>query len=130
MLFSGFMIPVNRIPAFFKPIYDASFFQYGLSLVLINEYSDKTFTDCKFPRALNEASSCEYPGGIANLTVQCPEFASALQGGNQHCFPTGRTYLASLELEASDTGPYFGILIGFAVATAFLAFVSFTSKIT
>lgn len=39
MIFSGYMIPFFKIPIYFKWIYFVSIFQYGLSLLEINEFS-------------------------------------------------------------------------------------------
>ncbi|KOO23546.1 ABC2 type transporter superfamily protein [Chrysochromulina tobinii] len=47
LIFSGYVVPYNNIPAYFTWAYYASFFQYSFALLMINEFADRTFTrDC------------------------------------------------------------------------------------
>lgn len=47
MLFSGFLVPYENIPNYLQWLYNVSFFQYGTSIMLINEFEDKTYVDCQ-----------------------------------------------------------------------------------
>mmetsp|Transcript_32796 Transcript_32796/g.81228 ORF Transcript_32796/g.81228 Transcript_32796/m.81228 type:complete len:677 (+) Transcript_32796:126-2156(+) len=46
MLFSGYMIPYDSIPIYFKWLYHISFFQYSFAILRINQFVDITFDDC------------------------------------------------------------------------------------
>jgi len=128
MLFSGFMVPFNRIPVYFKWIYYASFFQYGLGLLLINEFEDVVFSDCDAPSDVTLSSSA------CNLTVlnaTCPAAATELTASrsNQFCYTTGIDYLARAhDLVPADKWRNLGILGGYVLASIILAFASFAQK--
>ena len=57
MLFSGYVIPYAAIPSYFKWLYYASFWQYCLGLLQLNEFRDRTYT-ANCPRTLVE----RFPG--------------------------------------------------------------------
>jgi hypothetical protein len=88
MLFSGYVIPYNQIPGYFKWLYYTSFFQYALSIAEINEFRGLTFSDC----------SQAVLGG--NETVTC-----ALG-----CYQTGEQYLEDQHINTDDLGRNFLIL--------------------
>ena len=47
LIFSGYLIPRDRIPWYFTWMYYASFFQYSFGLLQVNELTNRTFTeDC------------------------------------------------------------------------------------
>ena len=48
LMYSGFFIPYENIVTPFQAIYFASFFQYGMSNAVINEFQYKTFSDLPF----------------------------------------------------------------------------------
>jgi ABC-type multidrug transport system ATPase subunit len=45
-LFSGYIIPYNKIPSYFLWLYNISFFAYALSLLEINQFKGMKFSDC------------------------------------------------------------------------------------
>ncbi|KAM3573414.1 hypothetical protein VYU27_004594 [Nannochloropsis oceanica] len=46
LVFSGYMIPLARMPKYLKWLYWGSFYQYMYSSLVINHFSGLTFTDC------------------------------------------------------------------------------------
>ena len=47
MIFSGYVLPYGRMPYYFKWLYYASFWQYGLGVLQVNEFANRTYTeDC------------------------------------------------------------------------------------
>ncbi len=46
ILFSGFIIPYQQIPSFFKFLYDLSFFQHAIAILEINYFAGLKFSDC------------------------------------------------------------------------------------
>ena len=44
MIFSGYILPYNNIPSYFKFLYYASFWQYCLGILQINEFEDRIYT--------------------------------------------------------------------------------------
>jgi ABC-type multidrug transport system ATPase subunit len=45
LIFNGYMVPLSEIQPYFQWIYHASFLQYSMSTIIINEYKDTNFTD-------------------------------------------------------------------------------------
>ena len=78
MIFSGYVLPYNDLPVYFKPFYYLSFWQYGLGILQLNEFSEH-----------------EYSRGCPNVTVEdaCYEGALALLGhqAQQHNFTLNLT---------------------------------------
>ena len=78
MIFSGYVLPYNDLPVYFKPFYYLSFWQYGLGILQLNEFSEH-----------------EYSLGCPNVTVEdaCFEGALALLGhqAQQHNFTLNLT---------------------------------------
>lgn len=46
MLFSGFFLPYEEIPFFFRWLYEISFLRYAFNVLKINQWQDVTFDDC------------------------------------------------------------------------------------
>ena len=61
MIFSGYVLPYNDLPFFFKPFYYLSFWQYCLGVLQLNEFADH-----------------EYTQGCPNVTVRDDCFQGAL----------------------------------------------------
>ena len=55
------MLPYNDLPVYFKPLYYLSFWQYGLGILQLNEFSEH-----------------EYSRGCPNVTVEDACFEGAL----------------------------------------------------
>jgi ABC-type multidrug transport system permease subunit len=122
MIFSGFLIPFQRIPWFFRWLYHLSFFQYGLNALLINEFTDKVFTDC--------SSGTGMACNITQLATQQPTCATAMQTKNLGgCWETGRDYLDARNVDPDALAFNFGILAAYFFASAFLAFLAFRSAV-
>lgn len=90
MLFSGFVIPLASIQFYFVWLYHISFFQYGLSIMLANEFEGKSFTDCD----------------------RAAEIANNVSSSNL-CYETGDQYLEFAEINPDDIPTYFGYLYAF-----------------
>lgn len=82
LLFAGYLIPLDQIPVYFQWAYYASFFQYSLGLLQVNELTGRNFTqDC--PRELASETAEElihklYPDiplpPIPNVTCSGEEY--------------------------------------------------------
>jgi hypothetical protein len=46
MLFSGFFLPYEEIPFFFRWLYEISFLRYAFNVLKMNQWQDVTFDDC------------------------------------------------------------------------------------
>lgn len=104
MLFSGFVIPLAQIQYYFTWLYYISFYQYGLSIVLANEFEGKIFTDCD--------RSAEIPSNASSSNV---------------CFETGDQYLDFASIDPDEVSTYFAYLYGFIVF--FLVVGCFTARL-
>ncbi|GMI44070.1 hypothetical protein TrCOL_g2872 [Triparma columacea] len=78
-LFSGYIIPYDKIPDWSLWIYHISFFAYALSLLEINQFEGVVFSDCVVP---------DVPDGT------CPIV----------CFETGEDLLESMNVYVTDVG--------------------------
>ena len=114
MLFSGFLIPYNRIPIFFQWLYYVSFFQYGLTIMTVNQFRDMVFTDCA-PLNLTLTK---------NLTTACEAMAKG-----PHCFETGKQWLEHREVDVDSTLFNFGILFLYFFLSVCAAFVIFRGAV-
>jgi len=108
ILFSGYLIPYAQIPAYFKWLYDLSFFQYALAIVLINQYSGTKFTDCP-------------PAIPASVPTDCVAFLENV--ALTECFPDGDAFLRSSHIAPhGDMGRNFGVLSAYFVALAVISY--------
>jgi hypothetical protein len=96
-LFSGYIIPYNKIPDYFLFLYNISFFAYALSLLEINQFSGAEFSECSPPA----------PGDT------CPPAA---------CFQTGEQLLASMNVYEDDVGRD---VLALAVTFSLLSFLGY-----
>jgi len=102
VLFSGYIIPYSQIPIYFRWLYHASFFQYALSILQINEFRDIAFSDCKIPSMSSEClTGCDVCAKCFNQTT----FQNL-----EHCFDTGLDFLSSNHIHMDDLPRNFGIL--------------------
>jgi ATP-binding cassette subfamily G (WHITE) protein 2 (PDR) len=62
LIFSGFLIPYDYLQPWFKPLYHANPVQYANALLLINEYSDRTLSDCPLGSIKQRIGLCFYYG--------------------------------------------------------------------
>jgi ABC-type multidrug transport system ATPase subunit/ABC-type multidrug transport system permease subunit len=128
MMFSGFLIPYNEIPVYFRWLYHFSFFQYGLNIFMVNQFDSIVFTDCGTGAPVAEASNAT---GICNVTQAA---TSLVQAGMDSCAPImvrpgcfehGKEYLAHRNIELDTINQNFGILMAFFVGTSLGAYVLF-----
>mmetsp|Transcript_16079 Transcript_16079/g.61304 ORF Transcript_16079/g.61304 Transcript_16079/m.61304 type:complete len:148 (-) Transcript_16079:100-543(-) len=105
ILFAGFLLPYETIPSYFRPFYWASFLQYGLSILQINEYEGKVFTDCRADEAPE----------VCQPFVDCPE--------------TGEEFLETRNNDTSNLGRNFAILAGMHIAFMIATYYAFRYRI-
>jgi len=79
-LFSGYIIPYNKIPDYFLWLYNISFFAFALSLLEINQFKGVEFSDCPYnPETFGTCS----PVG---------------------CYTTGEELLGCMNISTDDVG--------------------------
>jgi len=107
ILFSGYMIPYPQIPSYFRWLYDASFFQYGLAIIDINEYSSQKFNDCP-------------PVIPASVPPTCAPYLEI--AAEALCFKDGDAYLKHSHIDPADMPRNFAILGGYVLALAVISY--------
>jgi len=132
MVFSGYVLPYNSIPSYFKPFYYASFWQYCLGILQINEFSGRVYTE-KCPTTLIEQTIYDdirdlivadidpylrpwLLNGTGNLTLPSRHFEG-------ECY--GDTFLQMTNLLPVQFGGlwgYFLILVGFLLGFLLAAY--------
>jgi hypothetical protein len=61
MLFSGFFLPYDEIPVFFRWLYEISFLRYAFNVLKMNQWRDVTFSDC----AAGDDALCQVRSGCS-----------------------------------------------------------------
>ena len=123
MIFSGYVLPYKDLPYYFKPLYYASFWQYALAILQINEFADREYTDgC--PVVVVEQTAYEDVRKWLKLhaNISTPDRVGNITG---NC--TGSTYLEAEGLwpaKFGGLGGYFLILSGYALIFMTLAYVA------
>ena len=118
MIFSGYVLPYGRMPDYFKWLYYASFWQYGLGVLQVNEFANRTYTeDC--PAATAEQLLYDDLAHIleeANITLPPHVF-------NGTCNGTASLVQAGLwPVKFGGLQNYFLILIGYMLLFIGLAY--------
>ena len=98
MLFSGFFLPYNDIPIYFRWLYEISFLRYAFNILKINQWADVNFSDC-------DDSSV--------MSTVCP-FA---------CYVDGEAYLDGTKASSISMANNFFILLGILAVMLTLSFV-------
>jgi ABC-type multidrug transport system permease subunit len=101
MLFSGFFIPYDEIPVFFKWLYDLSFLRYGFNILKVNQWKNINFDDCDYT-------------DFVNVTSACPVT----------CYVDGEDYLKQTDASTLSMGTNFLVVFAFMVAITCYSFVS------
>ena len=121
MIFSGYVLPYARMPSYFRWLYYASFWQYGLGILQINEFATRHYTtDC--------------PAATAEQLLY-DDLARALASSHNITLPPHHfngTCNGTTSLEASGLWPvrfggleyYFVILAGYMLLFLTLAFAA------
>ena len=122
IIFSGYLIPLARIPWYFKWLYYASFFQYAFGVLQINELANRTFTrDCPaelVEDAVEDALRRRFPHlpPLPRLNVTC----------------AGETYLRQQGLSPppyGGVGGYLAILGGYCLLLQLAAYAVLARKV-
>lgn len=95
LLFAGYLIPYTQIHKVFRWLYWSSFWQYGSSMLQINEFKGLKFKDC-----------------------------TSQQASQGLCFATGEEYLASIHIHTDDMIRDLLIVVALLVGTVLLSYVS------
>ena len=103
MLFSGFFLPYNDIPIYFRWLYDVSFLRYAFNILKINQWAGVNFSDCDDSSADNE----------------CP----------RTCYVDGEDYLDGTNASSISMANNFFILLGILAGMLILSFVVMRSAI-
>jgi len=97
MLFSGFFLPYEEIPIFFRWLYEISFLRYAFNILKMNQWQDLDFDDCKIDAALSSV---------------CPVT----------CYVDGEQYLDETDASQLSMATNFYILLGFLVGMILISF--------
>ena len=98
MLFSGFFLPYNDIPIYFKWLYDISFLRYAFNILKINQWADVNFSDCD--DTSTSSSVCPFT-----------------------CYVDGEAYLDETNASTISMANNFFILLGILAGMLILSFV-------
>ncbi len=96
MLFSGFFVPYNEIPVFFRWLYEISFLRYAFNILKMNQWEGLNFDDC-------DASSAD---------DVCP----------MTCYADGDEYLEDTNASTLSKEDNFAILLGIMAVMVSLSF--------
>ena len=123
MIFSGYVLPYKDLPSYFKPLYYASFWQYCLAILQINEFAEAEYTEGCPVVVVEQTAYEELRHWIKlNFNVTTPDRVANITG---NC-----TGAASLEAEGlwpakfGGLGGYFLILGAYALIFMTLAYVA------
>eukprot|EP00615_Pteridomonas_danica_P007464 CAMPEP_0114361864 /NCGR_PEP_ID=MMETSP0101-20121206/25146_1 /TAXON_ID=38822 ORGANISM="Pteridomonas danica, Strain PT" /NCGR_SAMPLE_ID=MMETSP0101 /ASSEMBLY_ACC=CAM_ASM_000211 /LENGTH=220 /DNA_ID=CAMNT_0001507239 /DNA_START=1 /DNA_END=663 /DNA_ORIENTATION=+ len=106
MLFSGFFLPYDEIPVYFRWLYDVSFLRYAFNILKVNQWSGMNFDDCN--------------GVPDSADISCPA---------DLCYENGNEYLKETDASTLPMGTNFLIVFGFTIAIIIYSFVSMRNAI-
>jgi hypothetical protein len=152
MIFSGFMLPYESIPGYFKWLYYCSFWQYALGILQINEFSDRHYTNGCLDQVFEQSAY----DGVRNHEGAISQLVDELIDNATHNLPPpfNRPANVSLDLPAytipgnctariwplisnlwpvrfGGLGGYFLIMLGYLfifIVTAYMASKAFLSR--
>ena len=126
ILFSGYLIPYDQIPSYFKFLYNISFFQYALAILLTNQFHGLSFTDCppsdlmdQIGTGLGSHSNCSE---VEQTVVECmtpwllrhpkhgEEILETCAAPYVRCYKTGNDFLDFMHIDPDSLGTNFLII--------------------
>lgn len=118
ILFSGYLIPFDQIPEYFKWLYELSFFQFAITILQINQFNGLEFTDCDIDTnelIMVNNGTCLAEGCYTEI-IQLIESDDLPEGVT--CYQDGSDFLEANNIDANSMGRKFAYLAIY-IAVAF-----------
>mmetsp|Transcript_32842 Transcript_32842/g.54250 ORF Transcript_32842/g.54250 Transcript_32842/m.54250 type:complete len:673 (+) Transcript_32842:146-2164(+) len=123
MIFAGYVLPLRSIPSCFKWLYYASFWQYTLGILQINEFADRVFTEDCPQQIADEVLYHELRQFIEHhhlLNITLPSH-HAFHGNCSGVY--GLTQAGLWPVKFGGLQGYFSILVGYMVVSMLFGYV-------
>jgi len=120
LIFSGYLLPLKQIPAYFSWLYYASFWQYALGILQINEFRGRVYTEECPTTELEQTAYNDVRAWLQtnyNTTLPPKTFHGNCSAD------ASLTAAGLLPVQFGGLSGYFGIMLGYLLLFTLLAYL-------